>query len=225
MTDIFHEVEEDLRREQAKKLWRRFGPYVLIVAVLIVVATAGWRGWLWFREQQAAASGDRFAAALQLADDGKKDEALKALQDISVSGSGGYPILAQFRAAAEMAGSGKADDAVKAFDAIAANGATPPLLKAMARLRAAMLLVDGTDLPAMKTRIDDLAATGGPWRNSARELLGLVAWRTGDVEAARGYFTAISEDPSAPQSTKARANLMLELIRSKVGEKAAPPKT
>ncbi|SHE56413.1 hypothetical protein SAMN02745157_0453 [Kaistia soli DSM 19436] len=225
MTDIFHEVEEDLRREQAKRLWRRFGPYVLVVAVLIVVGTAGWRGWIYWREQQAAATGDRFVAALQLAEDGKKDEALKALQDLSQSGTGGYPVLAQFRAAAELAGAGKTDDAVKAFDAIASSGSTPPLLKAMARLRSAMLLVDTLDLAAMKTRLDDLAATGGPWRNSARELLGLTAWRVGDVEAARGYFTEIFDDPTAPQSTKARANLMLELIRSKVGDAKAPAKT
>ncbi len=225
MTDIFHEVEEDLRREQAKRLWRRFGPYVLLVAVLIVVATAGWRGWLYWREQQAAATGDRFVAALALAEGGKREEALKALQDLQASGTGGYPVLAQFRAAAELAGSGKTDDAVKAFDAIATSGSTPPLLQAMARLRGAMLLVDSADLATMKTQIGDLAATGGPWRNSARELLGLTAWRVGDVEAARGYFTDISEDPSAPQSTKARANLMLELIRSKVGEKPQPAKT
>ena len=95
----------------------------------------------------------------------------------------------------------------------------------MARLRAAMLLVDTVDLAGMKTRLDDLAATGGPWRNSARELLGLTAWRVGDLEAARGYFTEISDDPTAPQSTKARANLMLELIRSKVGDVKAPAKT
>ncbi len=225
MTDIFHEVEEDLRREQAKRLWRRFGPYVLLVAILIVVATAGWRGWLYWREQQAAATGDRFVAALQLAQDGKREEALKALQDLTASGTGGYPVLARFRAAAELAGAGKSDDAVKAFDAIAADGSTPPLLKSMARLRAAMLLVDTSDLAAMQARIGDLAATGGPWRNSARELLGLTAWRVGDVEAARGYFKDISDDPAAPQSTKARANLMLELIRSKVGEKAPAAKT
>jgi hypothetical protein len=225
MTDIFREVEEDLRKEQVKRLWRRFGPYVFLIAVLIVVATGGWRGWLYWRELQAAKTGDRFVAALQLADDGKHDEAMKALSDLAATGSGGYPILAQFRAASELAGAGKADDAVKAFDAIAANSNTPSLLKALARLRAALLLVDSSDLPAMKARVDDLAATGGPWRNSARELLGLTAWRTGDVEAARGYFKAIADDPSASQSMKSRAQLMLEMIRGKYGEPAAPAKS
>lgn len=225
MTDIFHEVEEDLRKEQAKRLWRRFGPYVILLAVLIVVGTAGWRGWLYWREQQAAATGDRFVAALQLAEEGKRDEALKALEDLSNTGSGGYPMIARFRSAAELAAAGKTDDAVKAFDTLAAEASTPPLFKAMARLRAAMLLVDTADLPAMKARLDDLAATGGPWRNAARELLGLSAWRAGDLEAARGYFNEIAQDPSAVESTKARANLMLELIRSKIGAAPEPAKT
>lgn len=225
MTDIFREVEEDLRREQAKRLWRRFGPYVLLVAILIVVATAGWRGWLYWRERQAAATGDRYVAALQLANDGKHDDALKALGELSATGSGGYPVLARFRAASELAGAKKTDEAVKAFDALAADPATPTLLKAMARLRAALLLVDTVDLAAMKARIDDLAATGGPWRNTAREMLGLTAWRVGDAEAARGYFTEITGDPTASETLKSRAQLMLELIRSKVGEAAAPAKS
>ncbi|MCX5493172.1 tetratricopeptide repeat protein [Kaistia dalseonensis] len=225
MTDIFHEVEEDLRREKAKRLWNRFGPYVLAAAVLIVLATAGWRGWEYWREKQAAATGDRFQAAMQLIEDGKHDDAIKALNDLAATGTGGYPVLAQFRAASELAAAGKTDDAVKAFDAIAADGKTPTLLKSLARLRSALLLVDTSDLAAMKARIDDLAATGGPWRNSARELLGLTAWRVGDISAAEGYYKAISDDPTASQAMQSRAQLMLELIRGKTGEPAPAAKS
>jgi hypothetical protein len=225
MTDIFHEVEDDLRREKAKRLWARFGPYVLLAAVLIVVAVGGWRGWEYWREQQAAAEGDRFVAALNLANDNKHDEAIKALDEIAASGNGGYPVLASFRAASELAATKKTDDAVKAFDAIAAKGDTPALLKAMARLRAALLVVDTADLPAMQARVADLAAVGGPWRHSARELLGMTAWRVGDLPAARGYFQAIADDPETPQSMQSRTQLMLDLIRSKIGAAPAAAKS
>ena len=225
MTDIFREVEEDLRKERVSKLWKRFGPYVLLAAVLVVLATAAWRGWIYWRELEAAKTGDRFVAALNLANDGKHDDAMAALADLSANGTGGYPVLAKLRAASELASAGKTDDAVKAFDALAADGSTPPLLKSLARLRAALLLVDSSDLAAMKTRLGDLAATGGPWRNAARELLGLTAWKAGDVEAARGYFTDIVGDPSATESMKSRAQLMLELIKSKAGEPAPAAKS
>ncbi len=100
MTDIFREVEEDIRRDQIKRAWDRLGPYVLGVAVLIVLGTAGYRGWEYWQGRQAAATGDRFIAALQLATDGKHDDAIKALQVIIYNGSGGYPVLARFRLAA-----------------------------------------------------------------------------------------------------------------------------
>jgi hypothetical protein len=225
MTDIFHEVEDDLRREKAKRLWARFGPYVILAAVLIVVGVGGWRGWEYWREQQAAAEGDRFVAALKLASENKHDEAMTALNDIAATGTGGYPVLAGFRAASELAATKKTDDAVKAFDAIAAKPGTPPLLQQMARLRAALLVVDTSDLAQMKSRIGDLAETGNPWRHSARELLGLTAWRTGDLEAARGYFQSIADDPETPQSMQSRTQLMQDLIRSKIGAPAAPAKS
>src|SRR6185503_12267995 len=106
MTDIFREVDEDLRREQAKKLWDRFAPYIIGLAVLIVAATAGYRGWVYWQERQAAVSGDRFLAALDLATSGKHAEAITALEALAKDGSGSYPVLASFRIAAEKAGSG-----------------------------------------------------------------------------------------------------------------------
>jgi hypothetical protein len=200
MTDIFHEVEDDLRREKAKRLWARFGPYVILVAILIVAGVGGWRGWEYWQEQKAAAEGDRFVAALNLASENKHDEAIAALNEIAATGSGGYPVLASFRAASELAATKKTDEAVKAFDAIAAKPGTPPLLQQMARRRAI-------------------------WRHSARELLGLTAWRTGDLEAARGYFQSIADDPETPQSMQSRTQLMQDLIRSKIGAPATPAKS
>ena len=121
MSDIFKEVDEDLRREQFKKLWDRFGPYVIGLAILIVVATAGYRGWDYWQERQAQATGDRFLAALDLADKGEHDKAIAALKAIEANGSGQYPVLAGFRVASEMAAAGNTQDAIAEYDAIAAQ--------------------------------------------------------------------------------------------------------
>ena len=37
VSDIFHEVDEEVRREQLKKLWDRYGIYLIALAVLVVV--------------------------------------------------------------------------------------------------------------------------------------------------------------------------------------------
>jgi len=220
MSDIFREVDEDLRREQVKKLWDRVGPYVIGAAILIVVATAGYRGWEYWRDRQAQATGDRFIAALQLSSEGKHDESIAALEAIVADGSGGYPVLARFRIAAEKAEAGDKAGAVAEFDSIAAENA-PAEVKTLARLRAALLVVDTASLSDLDARISDLAATGNIWRHAAREILGLAAWRTGDFAAAKKYFDDISVDQETPQDLRERAQLMLALIDAKLG--AAPP--
>ncbi len=225
MTDIFKEVDEDLRRDQLRKLWDQFGPYVIGVAVLIVVATAGFRGWEYWQEKQAQATGDRFLAALDLANQGKHEDAIASLKAIEANGSGRYPVLAGFRVASEMAATGDTKGALVEYDAIAARGDMSDSIKALARLRAGALLVDTVSLADLEKRLGDLAGTGNVWRHNARELLGLTAWRTGDYDAARKYFDEINSDQEAPADLRQRAQVMLSLIAARIGEPPAPAKS
>ena len=221
MTDIFREVDEDIRREQVKKLWDRFAPYIIGLAVLIVVATAGYRGWEYWRNHQAQATGDRYIEAMKLSSEGKHDEAIAAFGAIVASGGGGYPVLARLHIASEKAASGDAAAATADFDAIAADSKFSAEIRNVARLRAAMLVADTASVADLETRIGDLASTGNPWRHSAREILGLASWRTGDYAAARKYFSDITNDQDASQDMRQRANLMLALIASHLPSQAA----
>jgi hypothetical protein len=222
MSDIFREIDEDIRREHYKRLWDRFGPYVIGLAVLIVAVTAGWRLWEYWQQRAAEATGDRFVAALALAEAGRNDQAVAALEQIAADGSGLYPVLADFRVASELAARGDNEGAVAAFDAIAAASRTPDLLRSIARLRAALILVDTASLADLEDRIGDLAATGAPWRHSAREILGLAAWRAGDLVTARNYYEQIASDQEKPADLQTRAQFMLALIRARVGDSATP---
>src|SRR4051812_37776026 len=122
MADVFREVDEDLRREQLKRLWDRFAPYILGLAVLIVLAVSGYKLWEYWQRHQAESSGDRFVAALDLSDQGKATEAIAALQGVAGEGSGSYPVLARFAIASQKADKGDLTGAVADFDAIAARG-------------------------------------------------------------------------------------------------------
>ena len=221
MSDIFREVDDDLRHDHYKRLWDRFGTYVIGVAVLIVAVVGGWQLWEYWQERSAQATGNRFVAALELAEEGNHDAAAEALRAVAVDGSGQYPMLANFRAASEKAAAGDEQGAVAEFDIIASQSGTPDLVRDIAQLRAALILVDTANLTELEERIGDLAATGEPWRHSAREILGLAAWRVGDIAAARKYYQEISDDQEKPADLQARAQFMLALIRARAGE--APP--
>jgi hypothetical protein len=86
VADIFQEVDEEVRREQLKKLWERHGHYVVALAVLIVLAVAAWRGYEYWQAKKAAETGAAFEAALTLSEQGKHEEAAAAVAKIAAAG-------------------------------------------------------------------------------------------------------------------------------------------
>ena len=211
MADIFHEVDEEVRRERLQKLWERYSIYIIGLAVLIVAAIGAWRAYEWWVAKQAAAAGAQFEHALTLSEQGKHAEAEQAFGKIAADAPAGYRMLARFHAAADLAQT-KPADAVKAYDQIAADGSLGPTLQDLATLRAAMLLVDSAPLADMEKRLAPLTEPGRTFRASAREFLALSAWRNHDKDAARKYLDMIATDAETPPGARARAEVLSALI-------------
>jgi hypothetical protein len=209
---FIREVEEELRSDRLKSFWSRFGALIIGAAVLLVVATAATRFYDYYTSSQANASGDRFLAALNLANDGKSDEALAALQELEKDGFGQYPVLARMRAATVLANEGKVDEAVSMFDAVAADSSVPVAIRDIAKLRAGYALVDTADYAEVAKRVEVLSSTESTLRHAAREVMGLSAWRTEKFADAQSLFSDIINDEQAPAGVTQRARIMLELI-------------
>ena len=214
---FIREVDEELRQDRARDLWRRYGIWAIAGAVAIVAGTAGIRGYQYWVESRANASGDAFLQAMTLANDGKPDEALKALAGLEKDGYGAYPVLARMRAATVRAEKGEFDAAVKGFDAVAADTAIADAIRDMARLRAAFLLVDHGGREDVAARIEPLTSDANPLRHSAREALALAGWKAGNASDALKLFEQVSADESAPRNNRRRAEIMAELIRGSGG--------
>ncbi|EKF41392.1 tetratricopeptide repeat protein [Nitratireductor indicus] len=209
---FIREVNEELRQDQLKSIWRRFGPLAIGAAVLLVVATAGYVGYERWTTSRANASGDAFSQALQLARQGENDQALAAFDELEKTGHGAYPLLARMRAATVLAAKGEVDEAVKAFDAIAADRSTSDVVADVARLRAGLLLVDHGSYADVSARVETLTSDGNALRHTAREALALSAWKEGKREDALKLFEQIAGDAAAPRNTRQRAEIMSELI-------------
>jgi hypothetical protein len=206
---LFREVDEEVRQEQLKKLWDRHGNIITAVAVGIVLAVAGLKGWQFWQLKQAEAAGAAYFSAVKLADDGNGAEADKLLAAI---GHAGYGQLARLREAAALAAAGKGDDAVKSYDAIAADASLDQTIRDLAKIRAGYLLADTLTPDEILSRLGAFDKEDGPWRNPAREIFGLAAWRTGDYAMAQRYMLAIASDRTAPGNLQRRALVMLQLL-------------
>lgn len=211
MSEIFNEIDEDLRREQLKKLWDRYSIVIVAAAILIVAAVGGWRGYMYLEAKKAAEAGSAFEAAISLSDQGKSAEAEAAFAKIAADGSKGYRGLARLRAAAEAA---KRDPqaAGKLYDAIAADSAVSGSEQDLARIRAGSLLMESEPYTAMRQRLEPASGEDRTYRHTARELLALSAWRANDAAAARQWLDMIGNDPRTPASIRSRAEALQALL-------------
>lgn len=211
MTDIFSEVDEEVRREQLKKLWERYGNYLVALCVLIVIGVGVWRGYEWWLGKQEAKAGAAFQQAVELAQSGKQKEAAAAFAKLATDGTAGYRVLSRLREAAALAPTDR-NAAVKAYDEIAADKDASQVIKDLATVRAAYLLVGNAPYSELSARLEPLTAPDRTFRHTAREILALAAWKAGDMTAAKKWTDLIMGDPETPPGARSRAEILSELI-------------
>jgi hypothetical protein len=211
VSELFDEVDEEVRREQLKKLWDKYSVLIVALAVLIVAGVGGWRGYQYLEAKKAAEAGDAFDKAVELADQGKHSEAETAFSDLAGKAPSGYRMLARFRAAAEAAARDP-QAAAKLFDDIAADRSVVSDFRDLARIKAAGLVVDSAGYQDMVQRLEPLTAAGSTYRHAARELLALSAWRANDATATRQWLDQIALDGETPPTVRARAEALQALL-------------
>ncbi|MCT4655337.1 MAG: tetratricopeptide repeat protein [Cohaesibacter sp.] len=222
-SDFIREVDEELRDEQMKKAWDKYGPFVIGFALLIVLATAANKGWDYWKSSQAATSGDAFLAALQLSENGQTGEAIARLEALKKDGTGGYPTLAEMRIASEIAKEGKVDEALAQFEAIAADSSKGQLMQDLARIRAAGLLLDQGKADEVILQLTSMM-DGNDFRHSARELVLLAYLDKADFAKALPIAERVVQDAESPAQLRQRAEVYAAYIRSQIGEEASKAK-
>ena len=213
MSDIFQEVDEEVRRERLEQLWKRYGNYIIAAALVVLACVGAWRGYVYWEERKAAEAGAAYEAASALADAGKHSEAEAAFAKLANEGTAGYRGLARFREAAQL-GLSDPKAAVATYDALARDASLGQSMQDLAAVRAALLLVDTASYQDLRARLEPLTAADRPFRHSARELLAFGAWRAGDSAAARQWIEAVVSDPTTPGSIRTRVDVLSALIPS-----------
>ncbi len=211
MSELFDEVDEEVRREQLKRLWDRYSIYFIALMVLIVAAVGGWRGYQYLEAKKAAEAGAVFEKAVALSEQDKHAEAEAAFTDLAAKAPSGYRTLARMRAAAE-ASARDPKAAAKIYDDIAADRSVGSEWQDLAKVRAAALLLDSAGYAEIQQRLEASATPQSTFRHSAREMLALSAWRNNDMTAARKWLDAIAEDGETPPGLRSRAEALQALL-------------
>ena len=211
MSELFDEVDEEVRRDQLKRLWDQYSIFIVAIALLIIVGVGGWRAYQYTEANKAAEAGSAFNQAITLSEQNKHAEAEAAFADLAGKAPSGYRMLARFHLAAEIAVRDK-PAAAKAYDELAADRSIGAEQQELARLRAAELLVDSATYPNLKQRLEADTAPAATFRHAARELLALSAWHANDAAAARQWLDMIALDGETPASLRQRAESLQALL-------------
>ena len=209
---FLREVNEAVRQDRYRQLWDRYGLYILGVAALVVVGVAGHRVWSYWQERQAADAGAKYSAALSMEAGPEAAQAREMLAALAEKGPHGYRVLARFQLAAAEAKAGELDKAVASYDSLAKDPGVDPILQGNATIQAAAIRLDKADYAEMEGRLKGLVDSNSPWRFSARELLGLSAYRLNDMREAEKQFSTLIGDQGTPPNLRERADMMLALI-------------
>jgi hypothetical protein len=210
--EFIRDIEEDLKRERAIRLWKRYGHYVVALAVLIVAGTAAWVGWREYDRGQAAAEAVRYLDAVGRATvPSERDAALAAFSRMARDGRAGFAPLAALQSAALQAGSDSAG-AIAQYRALANDSRASPDIQALARLLAALHAVESADGAQIDRDLQPLMAADSPWRHLASEIAAIAALRGGNTTRARELYARISDDSAAPAGIRARAAEMIQAL-------------
>jgi hypothetical protein len=212
LSDIFDEVEEDLKRDRTLALWKKYGPYAVAAGLVVVAIAAGITWYIEYRNAQAERATAQFVAAADLAAGADKQRALTAFAAVVRDAPAGYGALSRFYEAALKGQMADHAAAVAEYRALAANSSTLPELRSAATLLAGMHLSFTAGVAEIEREVGSLLGADGPWRSTARELVAVAAVKAGDTEKARQMYTMIADDTAAPQGLRARAAEMLAAL-------------
>lgn len=212
MADIFREVDEELQQERAATLWKKYGGWVIAVAVGIVLAVAGNVGWREYQAGQRAEQAAAYADAAALLGENKPREAAEAFAALAETGGDGYAAIAKLSRAAALVEAGDIAAAADAYMAIADDDSVPAPYGDLARLHGVRLRIGSADAATLRGDLAPLLVPGNAWQPLARETEAAIAIAVGEKDAAVETLKLLADDPATPGRLRQRASELIQAL-------------
>ncbi|MDH3336089.1 MAG: tetratricopeptide repeat protein [Rhodospirillaceae bacterium] len=213
---LMREINDELREEQMHKLWKRYGGFIVGIALSVVVVVAGYQGWKTYTTSIRMSESEISYNADMVARSGDIDQALSELGKLEADGKSGYKVLAQFQQAAILSKKGDSKLAGVVYQEIAEDTSNGGDVRGLAIVLGALqeIKVVGENRDELKKRLNAANSDNNPWRYSIREILALLAIESGNKDDAKKIFSSLSGDSQAPDGIRSRARKLLAVLDS-----------
>jgi hypothetical protein len=221
VSDIFQEVEEEVRRERLEKLWKKYGDYFMAGAAVVIIGVGGFKLWQHYEFVRTTKAAATYLAAQDMSASSRNSEAADVYAKLARTAPDGYAKTASLAQAGALLASGKKDEAVALYRKLFAADDGP--IGQTARIRAAWALADAASKKELTDMLAPLSGGDSGWRFMANEILAYADFRDGHLPEAQKEFEQLSNQIDAPEALRQRTKAMATLIRTGVGNYGTVP--
>ena len=219
---FLREVDEELRRDELARLWKRWGRVLLVAIAVGLIALAAFLWWRDYQAKQAGLEGEKLNAAVDQLSRGEFDKAAPALKELGQSSRPGYRAAAQLAAGAVASQRGDAQAAIAAFKSVANDKDAAQAFRDLALIRQTSMEFDTLPPDQVISRMQPLAQKGSPWFGSAGELVAVAQMKAGRTKEAGAMFAALAADSAVPPTIRSRAAQMASVLGVDIDLSALP---
>ncbi|MBL0942613.1 MAG: tetratricopeptide repeat protein [Alphaproteobacteria bacterium] len=221
MDDIFHDIEDELRRDNLVKFFKNYGRYILAASAAIIIIACSILYWQHYQENARAQHADAYARALLATTQTDITQALNELEAIGKAGSG-YASLAEFRRAALLmqstAGATPNPEnkaiAIKIYQDMAKDSKVDMKFRHLATVLLILATLDHEDPQKLLALLGTLSVGSNPWTPLASELTALLNFKMGNFKQAESLYKNLIEASQTPDSIRMRSHALLTRMKT-----------
>jgi hypothetical protein len=202
--EFIREVDDELRREQALGIWKRYGRWIIVAVFGGLALFAAYLWWQNDHETKLGVEGEKLSTVLDDLSAGKADAIGSQLAPLATADAKGVSVAARLTQADVALGKGDTKGAAALFAAVAADTKLDQPYRDLALVRQTAAEFDGMKPEDVIGRLKPLAAPGNAWFGSAGEMVGISYMRLGKNDLAGAMFAAVAKDNNVPETIRSR---------------------
>jgi hypothetical protein len=215
VSDILREIDEDLRQDKLKALWKKYGIIIITIIVAPIIILSAFKFYQNWETNKADKSGSLLLEAIEYININDFDNASLKIEDLKNISSKEYAQYATVIEAAIAVESNDIDQAIKLYETYIKNS-NDSLLKGFALIRVAYLKVDWVSPEEIKKLLSPILEEDNSLYGIGLELIGYSYYKNNDYDESFKQFELILNNRYNSPSLLNRANIMYELLVQKI---------
>ena len=210
-TDAFiQEVDEDVKNDNLKVIWNRYGAFIVAFVVLAVTAAISFDRIQAWKTAQSQKTTEEYMSASQLKEN--PQETIAALQNITKSTQGIFGDFARLQIANVLFNEDKNDEALATLQTLIEDKQVNSEVKHVALIKYATYKIEELSQEDFKALLQPIIDADNSWSPLASDLVAMSAIQHGDLETAKTIYGEILKVKDLPENFRTKIQDILSSL-------------